>query len=323
MTIKNPEQECKTAPETFSAESKITDIELSDSRKGIILDNIDEVSNALIVYSGSVEKARATQNQLMNDIGYKKHSMNAALLVMGGIIIADGFTKRLIENVQSQLKKTGHFYKSFDYDAMGTNFFKTSVLANIVNGKYVLEFNAAYVNNEPEKNLAKVLDKPRALINSDASGKLSIVDGWWFNANLESLLKNLPITKGQFPELIKHIVSHGYAGDHPDIIFEHDKQKFSVYIGLGNLDRYLRPEGCNNPESDYLQARGNNIVGGAWRVWDERGQNKISPTPAEPSIIISVALPGEKYHGPGATSLDQMKAMQVARDHIADLIRPK
>lgn len=59
MTITNPEKECKTTPESFSEESKITNVETADYRRGIILDSPEEFGQALIVYNGgSVEGAR-------------------------------------------------------------------------------------------------------------------------------------------------------------------------------------------------------------------------------------------------------------------------
>ena len=89
----------------------------------------------------------------------------------------------------NELKSEGRFHRSFDYDAMGTNFFKTTVNSRQVDGEYILEITAAFVGNKPEENLAEKLGKERALIASSAIGKLSVVDDWWFNINLGDMFQ--------------------------------------------------------------------------------------------------------------------------------------
>jgi hypothetical protein len=322
MTITNPEKECKTTPESFSEESKITNVETADYRRGIILDSPEEFAQALIVYNGgSVEGARATQNNLMDAVGDQGGGMGAALLLLGGARNADGFTERLTQEALSELQSSGRFHRSFDYDAMGTNFFKTTVNGKQVGDKYVLELNAAYVGSAPENKLAETLSKPMALVSSSAKGRLSVVDGWWFNVNLEDVLAGLPISKKQLKGLSEYIASGGYSGERPEMIFEHEGQKFSLDIGL-DADRYLRPEGGEHG-SDYMQARGKNIVGGAWTTWAENRNDRIAPRVVQPAVAVSVSLPGERYSRPVAVTEDQMKVIQAARNYLADSMRAK
>jgi len=320
MKIINPEKECKTAPENFSGESKITHVEVRDYRRGIILDSPEELAQALIVYDGgSVDGSRATQNNLMDAMGNKGQGMGAALLVMSGTMNASGFTGKLTQDVLSALKSTGAFNRHFDYNAMGTNFFKTTVDGRKAGDKYVLELNAAYVGTAPENELAKTLGKPRALVRSAAEGKLNIVDDWWFNVNLEDILSGLPIPKEQLKGLPGYIASHELFNDEPKIIFEHQGQKFKLDIRL-DADSNLRPEG-GKYGSEYMLARGNNVVGGAWTSWGEHG--RIAPKPSEPSIELFVSIPGERYTRPVAVTEEQMKAVQSARDYLADSIIEK
>src|SRR3989344_687817 len=294
MTIKDPEKECKTTPESFSEESKITDVETADYRSGIILDSPEEFAQALIVYNGGS---------------------------VGGARNADGFTERLIQEALSELQSSGRFHRSFDYDAMGTNFFKTIVNGKQVGDKYVLKLNAAYVSSAPENKLAEKLSKPMALVSSSAKGRLSVVDGWWFNVNLEDVLADLPISKKQLKGLPEYIASGGFSGERPEMTFEHEGQKFSLDIGL-DADRYLRPEGGEHG-SDYMQARGKNIVGGAWTTWAENGNDRLAPKVVQPAVVVSVSLPSERYSKPVAVTEDQMKVVQAARNYLADSIRAK
>jgi hypothetical protein len=322
MTITNPEKECKTTPKQFSEASKITNVETADNRKGIILDSPEEFAQALIVYNdGSVKGARATQNNLMDATGNKGDGLGAILLSLAGARNAGGFIERLTQGALSELQSSGRFHRSFDYDAMGTNFFKTTVTGTKVGDKYVLELMAAYVGSKPENELAETLGRQMALVSSIAKGRLSVVDGWWFYVDLEDVLAGLPISKKQLKGLPEYIVSGGYSGGRQEITFNHEGWTFSLDIGL-DADKYLRPEGGKSG-SDYMEARNNKIVGGAWTTWAENKNDKIAPKVVQPAVVISVSLPWEGYLRPIAVTEDQMKAVQSARNYLADLIRVK
>lgn len=318
MTFTNPEIECKTTPTTFSAESTVTHVRTSEYRTGIILDSLDEVAGALRVYaSGSVLGSRATKQEQMDALSSRGGGIGALLLLMGERD-SSPFTERLTQKVVSELNSRGSFFQHFDYDGEGT-FFKTFVEVKKVGKKYVLGLNAAYVGSEPENKLAETFGKPLALVRSSAEAKLAVVDDWWFNLNLENVLKDLPVSKKQVRDLTEYIGSQGHSRERPEITFKHDKQKFSLDIGL-NADGYLRPED-GEWGSEYMQMRGKNIVGGAWTTRAENGNDKILPRAVQPGIVVSVTLPGERYSKPVAVTEEQMKSVQTARDYLARQIR--
>lgn len=214
--IKNPEKECQATPE-LSEESVITGIETVDCRRGIILDSPEEFAGALAAYSrGSVRGSRTTEKELLDDIGRQHGAMGVGLALLAGAKNADGFTKILTEEALSELQSSGRYNRHIEYDGMGTAFFKTTVDGKKAGDKYVLELSAAYVGSAPEFQLAESLGKPMALINSRARAVLSIVDGWWFNANLESILADLPVSKKQIQELAEYIASRGFSGERHD-----------------------------------------------------------------------------------------------------------
>lgn len=318
ITITNPEKECKATPANFSAESKITGVEAVDRRRGIILDSPEEFADALIVYNGgSVEKGRATQKNLMDSLGDQGGGMGAAFLLLGGALNADGFNERLKQEVLSELRSRGSFHRDFEYDAMGTNLFKTNVDGERIKNKYVLELCAAYVGSEPETNLARTLNKPMALVSAQAKARLSIVDYWWFNANLEDILEGLPISKKHLKRLPEYIASRGFL-EMSEMTFKHNGQKFSIGIDLDS-DKYLCPEDGERG-SNYMQARGKNIVGGAWTHFSESGEEKILPKAVQPAVTISVSLPG-RYSKSLAVTSNQMEAVQSARDYLAGSLK--
>lgn len=193
----------------------------------------------------------------------------------------------------------------------------------------MLELNAAYVGDKPEGELAKLIKKPMALVDSKALGRLSVVDDWWFNLNLADAIKPLPVAidwyKKDYEETIrgfvKYIGSGGYDGKSPEFEFEYEGKKFLLEIEL-RADKYLRPEGGERG-SDYMQAREKFIVGGAWTTWAENRNDKCEPRIVKPSLVCSVSFPGEKYSRPAAVTSEEMNDVQNARDYIAGLMQPK
>ncbi len=322
--ITNPEKQCKTTPESFSGESQIEGVDRDDYRQGIILDSPEEFGQAIAVYNGgSVQGARATQNNLMNALGNEGGGMGACLLLLAGAKNAEGFTEKLVNEAVSSLQRSGRFHKRFDHDAMGTNFFKTTVEGNRFGDKYVLSLCAAYVGREPEGKLAETIEKPMALVNSSAKGRLGVVDDWWFNLNLEDAVKSLPLPNGALKNVnqwTQYFASGGFD-EAPEFEFKHEGRKFSLSIGL-NADNYLRPEGGEHG-SEYIQARGKSIVGGAWTTWAENRNDRCEPRIVKPSLVCSVALPREKYSTPAAVTSEEMEAVQGARDYIAGLIESR
>jgi len=205
------------------------------------------------------------------------------------------------------------------------HFFKTSIkgrrIIKIRGGeKYVLEINAAYVGDKPEIELAEKLEKPLALIASQAIGKLSLVDDWWFNYDFDKLVRKLPIPKlyKDVPSLVRNLTGKERS-EKPQISFDYEGNKFELAIGM-DMKSYLRPKN-GKYGTEYLQTRGTYLAGGAWRTWDKDGKN-IPPTPESPSLILSVSLPGHKYTKLPIVDEREMKIVQDARDYLADIIRP-
>ena len=335
VKITNPEKEYTKTPKSFSEESRIVSVDKEEYNKGIILDSPEEFGQAIIVYNdGQVQSSKATENRLYSDIAQgegipgadtpellKESTLQGSFMSMSmELLVPDGgskFAQNLASEAIKDLKSKGRFHRDFDYDALGTKFFKTTISGNQIGEKYVLELNAAYVGDKPEGELAAVIKKPMALISSEAKGRLSIVDDWWFNLNLKDAVKNLPLSSKVLKnvgEWTKYLASGGYAGETPEFEFKHNGQKFALKLGL-DVDRYLRPE---NGEygSEYMQARGNSIVGGAWTTWAENGNDKIAPKAVQPSLVCYVSFPRKSYSKLPAVTPEEMEAVKSARDDL-------
>lgn len=315
MKITNP-KECKTAPSSFSEESKIADIETADNLSGIILDSPREVAKALIMW-GHVGKSKATQRFLMTVFNDKYEGINEALRFIGeGEDSLDyqnrayNFIKKLAEEALSELESERHFYKKLDYyERNEINFFGVSnIYVKQIGDKYVLD---SFQKPEKLLELAEILSKPKALVSSRVKGRLSVVDDWWFNVNLEDLLKHLPISKKRLKGLSKSLVpKNKYYEEESEKIFEYKKQKFSlgIYLAANGEEDYYK----------YLQARGKSIVGQSWISYAENGNDRIDPKAVQRELVFLVSLP----KGEIAITKDQMNAVQSARNYIAYLLAP-
>ena len=151
---------------------KIIGIETSSNFTGIQIVGFDQVEAALRCYNGEIKApalATATSNELVNAVSKESGPLAAGLLLNAMDVIRDrqgDFVGRMISQAKQNIKQTGHFHASYDYDAMGTSFFKTSIDISLIDKKddvYLLKINAAYVGNEPEKELAKSLGYDQAL----------------------------------------------------------------------------------------------------------------------------------------------------------------
>ena len=314
--VENPEIEFERVPQ-LTEESKMVSVERQEYRSGIILDSIEELEHAFRIYDGGcVESSKSTEDTLLENIKRDHGVLGVGVALMGIEMGGKGFIDKLVDHATDSLKKTGGFHKHFDYDALGTRFFKTSVGVDKVDGKYILELCAAYVGQEPEENLAKFIDKPRALLRADANAVMSIVDDWWFNINLEDAVRNVPFLKKRTSEADEWAAyfENPYNGwKSPKSSFKHNGNNFALVMGLNA--HTLRPEN-RDIEEYYIANRGKNIVGAAWKIFE--GNKQISPTPENPSVSFSVLLPSlDKYSRRLAVRAEDMKSVYVAIDYIA------
>ncbi len=272
--------------------------------------------NALDAHENSGGSAAEPGRKLINDVGQSYGEFGVGMMLLGSARSASGFMEQLLKNVKTSLESGKRFHGSYEYNAMGTRFFKTSVEVKPLGGKYILELCAAYVGTKPEEELASRLKKPLALISASADAKLSLVDGSWFNVDLTESLSAL-LTTEQIAAIASYMGNRSGFVSEPEIVLKHGGQKFNLSVGIEKPD-------CDYDRGVEMQVRiadGHvTLVGGAWTTWAEDRNTKIPPTPKEANLIVSVALPGKRYDSPPAIAPEQMQAMLAARDYVASLI---
>ena len=304
-------------PEHLSETSKIVDVKFEDYRRGIILANMKELETALRVYNGEViPESKATTHEAYKAAFQDHGPMGVGLFALASEKMRKwDIVGKILKEAKPALQKEGFYRRSFEYDALGSNFFKTYIGIERVEDVYILSIKAAYVGSKPEEELAKYLKKPRALRYSEIGIKMSAVDERWFNIDLESLLKKLyiPMPKEDIRKLAEDIVEW----DKPKLIFEYDGEKFQLDVEI-DCTEYVRietPKNGNPDDKEVLVSRGSNIIGLAW--------DPEKAKPSLPVVILKLRYPSYKSYKSPIVDSERMERLQNVRDYLVQRVRPE
>lgn len=312
MTIIRPETEFSQTPENFSRESDILAIKSEDYKQGIILNTIEEVAYALSLYSwNDIRDSMKRHNLPINAIAESHGAIAAGAAILSRALTPDTVPKDLIDEMISSLKLEKTFHKSYDYDAFGTSFFKTSVWADLIGDKYVLHLSNGNYRDGPDARIADVIGKQVAIANTRAIIKYEIVDGWWFNINIDNVLQKLPLSKGQRDSIRNYLSDH--YNKRPEISFNHEGQSFSIDTSL-DANCLARPANESKTTQRYLQHRGSHIVGSAWDTWQDKLDMPASLK--SPELMFIVYLTEDSSVRTPAITEKQMQSLQNARNHL-------
>ncbi len=273
--------------------SRIVSSSPTSHERGIILDSLEEVEYILTVFeSGNlIASAKATENKFYEDQWKGDHPSGGvddptllrqtkkALFVEECNSLINRKRGSLVDRIIAELKAKGEFHKDYDYDAMGTSFFKTSVDIKQVDGKYVLGLWAAYVGDEPEKELAEVLQRERALVKIGSSYELEPLSKEWAIVNLDEALKN-----GILSSIQKSFLASLAANEYGDIDYPIDFEgvELVLKINLGQVDNF-RP---------YVTRAGGNKL--FLKLEEDKGKPYFSFDISLPEKSKSAVLPEEK-----------------------------
>ncbi len=258
---------------------------------------------ALMIYnSGAISSSRDTIEELFNDMWRADHpaggvddpsiimdTPKARLVKLGSALQQKG--NPLIKNLISKvLKSEGNCRESFDYDAMGTPFFKTNVDVQKMNDKYLLGIYASYVGNKPEKELAEKIKMDRSLVWVQSSYELSKLTDGWIGLNLHKALNSDMITDQQIADMSNMMVSeYMLSRQWPTI----NVLGTEVELGIGFGDE-------NNPYIDKIILDNGNL---------------FAKPKDKPFFSFSMKLPGNKF----AVTPEQKSGLIRAKYHLNDI----
>lgn len=252
----DPTIEFRATPTTFSEVSHVERVLNGECRSGIILDSPAAVGDALLAFAG-VSIPGSSTLALMNDLGDLGGGAGAAYIATAGVRNG-GFVHRVAKAALDGLTARGQFHGSYDYDAMGTPFFKSAVNARRENDKYLLEVSVVGAGRLMEDRLAQALGAQRALVRADAIVELSTVDTWWFDLPLERLLARVPFPQPDYAAFAQHLVDH-YTGRPTDLTFTHDGHAYDARIRIDG-PTYQRPRPLPRPAPRSRAPRRTRIV---------------------------------------------------------------
>ena len=241
--------------------SRAISSEPTQYERGIIFEKLENLAAALIVYNTGVTRgSTATRDRLYADMWKEdyldagvddptifKTTPKAQLMSLGELMsrVKGSVVERLVSEV---MNSGGKYRKSFDYDGMGTSFFKTDVEVEKIDGKYVLGLWAAYVGDKPEIELAKILGKDRGLVRVGSSHQLTPIAQNWIGVDFDKALRGGTLTPDQINVLTRSSV--GESKSYEGFVVEMDGMPVKFSLGIGQEKNY---------KADVSRARGNQI----------------------------------------------------------------
>jgi hypothetical protein len=122
--------------------------------------------------------------------------MAVGMFILGGTMVGDRskLVDNLLKEAKEGLKTRSRFHKSYDYDGMGTSFFKTSIDIEILDRKedmYSIGIYAAYVGDKPEEGLAEHFSIPRTLLSCAVEIETKPIPNNRFEFDFEPVLRKL------------------------------------------------------------------------------------------------------------------------------------
>jgi hypothetical protein len=247
---------------------RVIEVNTQQYYSGILVPDLVSVKMALYAYWNGVSSAsnatRAEQPGLT--------------LMMMDIIQSDGnrFVDDLFDKIQQALTHRSQFSKSYDYDGAG-RFLKTSVDVTKVAQGFIVKFNAAYVGNKAEADIAAYLGVSRSLYWSKVLVSLDAAQNDQFSIDLRPILGALKVGDFAVPDAteVARIIAAGDKEDWSSVIvrggtvplFEHNLCEVLLQIeSISVASYYDQPFVADGP-----------IVTGALRKAWEEGQGFEQP----------------------------------------------
>ncbi len=292
---------------------KIVSLTPFETRGMIPITGYENVERAIMLFaSGTMRSAQATNNQLLDEVGARSGGMAVGVILLAEVKLGDPdrFTKTLLEEAERKLDSGDRFYGSYDYDAMGTPFFKSSV--DIVrldrkNDIYGLKLSAAYVGNKPEEELAEALGITRCLYSCGVSVETEKLEGNRFEFDFEPIIDKLrPLLKYS-----KHMTGRSVAAklmeDDPDRTrprYVIDPRGY-IHVSIAPERVAMRYDYDERPKKDTWSVDGAKLSGNLER--DFRTNDR--QVKATPTFRITVYEPSKNYSSPPVFDLKRQTEM--------------
>ncbi len=149
---------------------KILNVSIDERRRFIPLKGWESVKSAIVTFEQGVRGSRDTEQVTIDAISDRSGPMAVGLFLLASVKTegSSRLVEKLLVEGEKVLAKQDEYSKHYDYDGMGTAFFKTGVDIKVLDrpqDMYGIGIWAAYVGDKPEKGLAEHFGIPRALLS--------------------------------------------------------------------------------------------------------------------------------------------------------------
>lgn len=295
---------------------KIVSVSTRENRHLIPVQGWDSVEKVLSIYAnGYTSSARAAERVTADEIERSAGGMGAGLFALAGIEFSKNRTPlvtSLLSKAKEALKDRDSFRESWDYDGMGTPFFKASLEIDVLDrgqDMYAIGISAAYVGDKPEQGLAEHLGVPRTLFSSAVEVEAEPFPDNRFEFDFDPIMRRLDAvldTAAITGEQVANSMMHLEDGEsRPGLVLK-EKDGFQIGIHPGRVEcrfNYLsgskqdtwtikgsvmsgllkRDYGSDDPEAKatptmeiVVSSTQRNRWGGGMPIWQPDQQQKVS-----------------------------------------------
>jgi len=290
----------KSSVENINKE-QFTEVTIDKCESGIPIKGWENVEIALKLYStGSTKNARATEDNQLDAIGSTYGVLGVGLL-LSALSKQDPnqFVDHMLKEAEGCLKNNDSWQRSYDYDGQGV-FFKTTVYINVLNRTedlYLLRLCAAYVGDQPEEGLAKVLETPRALVRTNISVQTKPLNDLNFIFDFEDIIRTLdPVLHTLlYSENLAHYFidnpKDAYGSLNPPVIYE--EEGFVVTLSPGHVERRFGRDENGDWRDSWKVIDDSNLTGELYEGRNEDGSRKRD----NPTFTIEISQPsGDRWN---------------------------
>ena len=283
---------------------QITNITTHEGRGLVPIKGWGNVGKVLTAYAnGNARGSRGTTRKLLEEVETAhgdNGGMAAGMVMLSSIQMGSPsrLVNDLLQEAEKKLKERPEFEKSYDYDGMGTPFFKTSVKIRTLPGEfemYGIGLWAAYVGDEPEIGLADYLQIPRTLFSGSVEVQTERFPGDRFEFDFEPVIQKLSKvlsfmksdTLGKVPTGtdVAQAMLKMEDGESKAVFMLQDQNALEVRIFPGCVDRRMQMDRTAHKVKDTWSVSGSRFSGLLKR--DYKSDDESVKT--NPTFIISVS----------------------------------
>ncbi len=283
---------------------EIIKISMQENRYLIPLKGWSSVAKALNIFAnGNLHSSRVTKevtaNAINDSLGSRDGSLGVGMFLLGENIIGrqSNLVENLLKEAEGALKKYPKFNKSYDYDGMGTPFFKTFVNIEILDedqDMYAIGLYGTYsAGNRPEEELAKYLNIPRTLISCHVEIETKPFSANRFEFDFEPVIRKLD-TLFKVKKITGRQIAAAMMVDddvHIPTFVLHDQDELRVQIQTGRVKERLQyKEGVRR---DTWAVKGSKFSGELERDYNSQDNN----AKATPTFVIRVSSSQNDFQG--------------------------